>query len=102
MLAAFVTGSTGCIARNLIDALLPRGVEVRGLRGMKMVGTGTIAYLLVLLGTAALLAAALQYSLRVQDLCSQGLGRKPSIEFVVAVLLVVLGLGAFSSLVLKL
>jgi putative membrane protein len=77
-------------------------IEVRGLRGMKMVGTGTIAYLLVILGTAALLAAALQYSLRVQDLCSQGLRRQPSIEFVVAVLLVVLGLGAFSALVLKL
>lgn len=78
------------------------GIEVRGLRGMKTVGTGTIAYLLVFLGTVSLLAAAVQYSLRVQELCEKGLRRQASIEFIVAVLLVVLGVAAFGSLVLKL
>ena len=77
-------------------------IEVRSLKGMKTVGAGTIAYLLVILGTLALLAASLQYSLRVQELCQQGLRRQPSVAFVVAVLLAVLGIGAFGSLVLKL
>ncbi|NLF17067.1 MAG: DUF202 domain-containing protein [Lentisphaerae bacterium] len=77
-------------------------IEVRGLKGLRTVGAGTIAYLLVIVGTLALLAAALQYSLRVQEFCQQGLRRQPSIAFVVAVLLFLLGVGAFSSLVLKL
>lgn len=76
-------------------------IEVPGLRGMRMVGTGTIAYFLVFLGTAALLVAAVQYSLRVQELCERGLRRQPSVEFVVALLLVVLGICAFGSLALK-
>jgi putative membrane protein len=77
-------------------------VEVRGLRGMRTIGAGTIAYMLVVLGTLALLAASVQYCMRIQELCAQGLPRKPSIAFVVAVLLAVLGIGAFGSLVLKL
>lgn len=77
-------------------------IEVRSLKGLRTVGAGTIAYLLVVLGTLALLAAAVQYSLRVQELCQQGLRRQPSLAFVVSVLLAVLGIGAFGSLVLKL
>lgn len=77
-------------------------IEVRSLRGMKTIGAGTIAYLLVVVGTMALLAAALQYSLRVQELCQKGLRRQPSIAFIVSVLLAVLGIAAFGSLVMKL
>lgn len=76
-------------------------VEVRGLRGMHMVGVNSIAYLLVILGTVALLAAAVQHSRRVHELCEQGLRRQPSIAFAVALVLSVLGIVAFSSLVLK-
>jgi putative membrane protein len=76
-------------------------VEVRGLRGMRMIGVDSIAYLLVILGTVALLAAAVQHSRRVHELCEQGLRRQPSIAFAVALVLSVLGIVAFSSLVLK-
>jgi putative membrane protein len=77
-------------------------VEVKGLRGMRMIGVDSIAYLLVILGTVALLAAGVQYSRRVYELCEQGLRRRPSIAFVVALVLSVLGVVAFSSLVLNL
>jgi putative membrane protein len=76
-------------------------VEVRGFRGMRMIGVDSIAYLLVILGTVALLAAAVQHSRRVHELCEQGLRRQPSIAFAVALVLSVLGIVAFSSLVLK-
>ena len=47
-------------------------VEVTGLRGMRMIGIDSIAYFLVILGTGALLAAAVQYSRRVHELCEAG------------------------------
>jgi putative membrane protein len=75
--------------------------EVKGLRGTKMIGIDTIAYFLVIIGTTALLGAAVQYSRRVHVLCEQGLDRQISIEFVVAIVLSVMGLVAFSSLVMN-
>jgi putative membrane protein len=76
-------------------------INVRGLRGMHMIGIDSIAYFLVILGTGALLAAAVQYSRRVHELCKQGLRRQPSIEFWVALVLSLMGIFAFSTLVLN-
>jgi putative membrane protein len=76
-------------------------IQVTSFRGIRMIGIDSIAYLLVILGTGALLAAAVQYSRRVHELCKQGLRRQPSIAFWVALVLSLMGLVAFSTLVLK-
>jgi putative membrane protein len=77
-------------------------IDVKGFRGIREVGVESMAYVLVILGTLALLAAAVQYSVRVYNLSKQGLPPRPSIAFMVASALFVMGGGAFSSLVLKL
>ncbi len=78
-------------------------VEVRKvLGGVREISVASIAYLLVVLGTVALLAAAVQYSRIVHDLREQGLRPTPSIAFVVAMVLSVGGGFAFAALVLKL
>jgi putative membrane protein len=76
-------------------------VEVTGLRGMRMIGINSIAYFLVILGTGALLAAAVQFSRRMHELSNQGLRRQPSIEFWIALVLSAMGIFAFSTLALK-
>ena len=68
---------------------------------MRTIGTGTIAYFLVFLGTAALLVAAVQYSLRAGAFASAAYVASRVSEFVMALLLVVLGMCAFGSLALK-
>lgn len=77
-------------------------VDVKGLQGMRTVSVGTIAYLLVLLGTFALLAAALQYGIRVHALHKQGLRKEVSLAFPVALVLALLGIFAFSALAMRL
>ncbi len=77
------------------------GIEVKGFRGLREISVSSIAYLLVILGTLVLLAAAWQYGVRVHELCEQGLKRQPSIAFAVALILCVLGVAAFSALVMK-
>jgi len=77
-----------------------KDIQVTGLRGMHMIGIDSIAYFLVILGTVALLAAAVQHSRRVHELCEQGLRRQPSIAFWVALVLSLMGLVAFSTLAL--
>ena len=79
-----------------------QNIEVTSLRGVHMIGIDSIAYFLVILGTTALLAAAVQYSRRVHKLYGQGLRRQPSIAFWVALVLSLMGLVAFSTLVLNL
>jgi len=76
-------------------------IQVTSLRGVHMIGIDSIAYFLVILGTIALLAAAVQFSRRVHELCMQGLQSQPSIAFWVALVLGLMGIGAFSTLVLK-
>lgn len=76
-------------------------IEVTGLRGIRTIGIDSIAYFLVILGTAALLAASLQFSRRVYVLTKEGLQPRPSIEFLVSVVLFLMGVFAFSTLVLK-
>jgi putative membrane protein len=78
-----------------------QNIEVTSLRGVHMIGIDSIAYFLVILGTTALLAAAVQYSRRVHELYGQGLRRQPSIAFWVALVLCLMGLVAFSTLVLN-
>jgi len=76
-------------------------IEVRGLRGIRTIGIDSIAYFLVIIDTAALLAASLQFSRRVYALTKGGLQPRPSIEFLVSVVLFLMGIIAFSALVLK-
>ena len=78
-------------------------VEFKGLLGnTRTVGVKNIAYFLVVLGTAALLAAALQHWRRVRELRAMGLGHPFSITFIVALLLAAVGAFAFTSLVMAL
>jgi putative membrane protein len=77
-------------------------VEVKGiLDRTKTLSISGIAYFLVILGTIALLGAAIQYSRRVHDLCERGMQREMSIEFIVALVLSVMGMGAFTALITK-
>ena len=78
-------------------------VEYKGLLGnIRTVSTQTLAFALVILGTAALLGAALQHWRRVRDLRRMGLGQKFSITFIVALLLAAVGGFALTSLVMSL
>ena len=78
-------------------------IEVKGVLGQtRMMSVESIAYFLVVLGTAALLAAALQHWRRVRELRAMGLGHPFSITFIVALLLAAVGAFAFTSLVVAL
>jgi len=76
-------------------------IDVQGFRGVREIGVSSIAYFLVTLGTVALLAAAVQYSRNVYELRVHGQRVRPSIAFVVALVLSVMGIVAFGSLVSK-
>lgn len=87
----FAIGKLGQVVEN---------VEVKRLLGSpRMVSVERIAFFLVVLGTAALLGAALQHWRRVRELRAMGLPREFSITFIVAVLLAAVGGFALSSLV---
>jgi putative membrane protein len=78
-------------------------VEYKGLLGnIRTVSTQTLAFALVILGTAALLGAALQHWRRVRDLRAMGLPGKFSITFIVALLLAAVGGFALTSMVMAL
>ena len=62
----------------------------------------SVGYYLVVMGTGGLMIAVVQHYLRVRRLRAMGLRRGVSGAFVVGVLLCLLGVFAFSSLVLKL
>ena len=77
-------------------------VEVKGLLGRtRMVSIDSLAFFLVILGTVALLAAAVQHWYRVRELRAMGLERQFSIAFIVALLLAAVGGLALTSLVLS-
>lgn len=61
-----------------------------------------VAYYLVVLGTVALVLATVQNRLEVSALARQGLARRPSLAFVIAILVSLLGLFAFTDLVTQL
>jgi putative membrane protein len=78
-------------------------IEVKNLLGQtRMMGVESIAYLLVILGTVALLMATIQHRVRMYQLFQMGLRRQVSTSFVVAVVLIVVGGFALSSLVMAL
>jgi len=80
-----------------------RSIEVKSLLGnTRMMGVESIAYFLVVLGTLALLMASIQHRVRLYQLYAMGLRRQISTSFVVAVLLIVVGGFALSSLVMAL
>ena len=75
-------------------------IEVRKLLGgIQIVGVRRIGYFLVVLGTVALFGATLQYWLEIRQLRKAGLSNRFSISLIVAVVLVLLGGFAFTSLV---
>jgi inner membrane protein YidH len=61
-----------------------------------------VAYYLVVLGTVALVLATAQNRVEVRALSRQGLARRPSLAFVVSILVSLLGLFAFTDLVTQL
>jgi putative membrane protein len=61
-----------------------------------------VAYFLVCLGTVALILAAVQYRLEVARPTPHGLKRRPSLALVIAVLLSLFGVFAFTDLVSQL
>jgi putative membrane protein len=66
------------------------------------IGTDSLGYLLVTLGTLSLAVAAVQHWFTMRKLRARGLPRELSLAFGVAILLVLLGAFAFSALVMKL
>jgi len=75
-------------------------VEVKKLLGgLRIVGVRRIGYFLVVLGTVALFGATLQYWKELRELRKIGLTRRLSISLIVAAVLILLGAGAFTSLV---
>jgi len=78
-------------------------IQVKGvLGGIHTLGIRSMAYFLVVLGTLALLGATVQYRLALQSLYANGLRRRLSIAFIIAILLTLAGLFAFSSLAMNL
>jgi inner membrane protein YidH len=61
-----------------------------------------VAYYLVVLGTIALVLAAVQNRVEVNALSRQGLARRPSLAFVIAILMSLLGLFVFTDLMTQL
>jgi putative membrane protein len=79
-------------------------VQVKGvgLRAGRMVSVESVAYFLVIVGTLALLGAILQYLVSIAEYAAMGLRRRVSISFFVALVLVLLGGFALTSLVIRL
>ena len=65
-------------------------------------GIEGVAYMLVVLGIVSLLAGVVQNRIEVVALFRAGLRRQLSVAFVVAILLILLGMFAFTALVIKL
>ena len=70
--------------------------------GLRMVSVESIAYFLVILGIAALLAAILQYITSVAEYTTMGLRRRVSIPVIVGLLLILVGGFALTALVMRL
>ena len=72
------------------------------LRPVRMMGVESIAYFLVTFGTLALLAVILQHLRSVGEYAALGMRRRISIALIVGLVLVVMGGGALTALVMKL
>jgi putative membrane protein len=64
--------------------------------------TAGVAYYLVTIGTLSLMVAALQYRVDMARLIPRGTKRRPSLAFVIAVLLSLFGIFVFTNLVTRL
>ena len=91
--------SFGFTLGKLGDVLKSSKVTLWGDHTTDIIG---VAYYLVVLGTVALVLAAVQNRLEVKALSRQGLARRPSLALVIAVLVSLLGLFAFTDLVTQL
>jgi putative membrane protein len=88
----FTIGKLGDALSSATVSLFPgRTTDVSG-----------VAYYLVILGTFSLIVAAAQHRIEMAMLTRRGLKRAPSLAFVVAVLLSLLGIFAFTDLVTRL
>jgi putative membrane protein len=90
--------SFGFTLGKLGDALDSAKVNLMFGRTTDIVG---VAYYLVILGTLSLILADVQYMVEVTGLARQGLKRRPSLVFFVAVLLSLLGIFVFTDLVTR-
>ena len=88
--------SFGFTLGKLADALSSARVNLFPGRTTEIIG---VAYYLVILGTLALVLATIQNRVEVAGLFLQGLARRPSLAFVIAILLSLLGLFVFTDLV---
>lgn len=78
-------------------------VTLKGVLGFEhTVSMQSLAFFLVILGTGALLLAALQHRKRVLELRKAGLNRELSISFYVSIVLALIGLFAMTSLAVSL
>jgi len=84
---------------KLGDALSSREVNLMFGRTADVVGVG---YFLVIVGTLALILAAVQYRIEIARLVAQGLRRRSSLAFFMAILLSLLGIFVFTDLVTRL
>ena len=91
--------SFGFTLGKLGDALQSAKVTLWRDRTTDIMG---VAYYLVVLGTVALVLAAIQNRLEVNALSRQGLARRPSLAFAIAILMSLLGLFVFTDLVTQL
>ena len=79
-----------------------KAIEGPGILGnVRTISLKSLAFFLVILGVTALLAAALQFRKRVHDLRKEGLERQLGFSFYVAIVLVLIGLFALTSLALS-
>jgi putative membrane protein len=91
--------SFGFTLGKLGDALQSANVTLWRDRTTDIIG---VAYYLVVIGTVALVLAAVQNRIEVSALSRQGLARRPSLAFVIAILMSLLGLFVFTDLVTQL
>jgi len=89
--------SFGFTLGKIGDALSSSDVHLFG----QTSSIASVAYYLVILGTLALVLAAVQYRVEVARLMPEGMKRRPSVAFVIAVLLSLLGVFVFTDLVTR-
>jgi putative membrane protein len=86
----FTIGKLGDALSSAQINLLGRTTDIAGL-----------AYFLVVIGTIALILATVEYRISMANLLPPGVKRRPSVAFVIAILLSLLGVFAFADLVTR-
>ena len=103
-LQAWVRTSLSMISFGFTLGKLGQAVDSVAFKGMLRHEwtVSSVAYFLVILGTLGLLGATFQHLISLGKLRAQGLRSQPSISFIIAVFLVLLGGFSFSALVMQL